>query len=93
MGQRKIVNETDINRILEERDSRYGGIIENATIGMDLVETMMATEGWKKLEPEMKYSMIMIAFKLSRVLAGDPNYDDNWKDISGYATLIWEILS
>lgn len=30
----------------------------------------------------------MIALKISRILAGDPNFLDHWSDIAGYATLV-----
>ena len=30
----------------------------------------------------------MIQHKIGRVLNGDPNYDDNYRDIAGYATLL-----
>ena len=33
-------------------------------------------------------SMEMIAHKLGRILAGDPDFQDHWHDIAGYATLI-----
>ena len=30
----------------------------------------------------------MIQHKIGRILNGDQTYDDSWKDIAGYATLI-----
>jgi hypothetical protein len=30
----------------------------------------------------------MITHKISRILNGDPNYDDSWRDIAGYAMLV-----
>ena len=30
----------------------------------------------------------MIAHKIGRILAGDPNHIDHWLDIAGYATLV-----
>jgi hypothetical protein len=30
----------------------------------------------------------MIAHKIGRVLAGDPNHADHWDDIAGYARLV-----
>lgn len=30
----------------------------------------------------------MIAHKIARILNGDPDYDDSWVDIAGYATLV-----
>lgn len=30
----------------------------------------------------------MIAHKIGRIIAGDPNHQDHWRDIAGYATLV-----
>ena len=35
----------------------------------------------------------MIQHKIGRILNGDPNYDDNWKDIAGYSKLIADELN
>ena len=34
----------------------------------------------------------MIAHKISRILNGDPNYDDSWVDIAGYAQLVVDAI-
>ena len=39
-----------------------------------------------------QHALDMIAVKLGRILAGDPNYVDNWRDIAGYATKVLEQL-
>ena len=36
----------------------------------------------------MTEAITMIANKLGRVINGDPYYDDSWRDIAGYATLV-----
>lgn len=45
-------------------------------------------EGWHRLDPDQREALDMIASKIARILNGDPNYDDNWIDIAGYATLV-----
>ena len=30
----------------------------------------------------------MICNKLGRIASGDPSYEDSWRDIAGYATLV-----
>lgn len=42
--------------------------------------------------PYMKEAIKLILHKIARIANGDPFYDDSWKDISGYATLVVEIL-
>jgi hypothetical protein len=40
----------------------------------------MAPDQWEALD--------MICSKISRIVNGDPDYDDSWVDIAGYAQLI-----
>lgn len=47
---------------------------------------------WEKLDPVKKQSLEVIADKIARILSGDPNYDDNWRDIQGYAKLVEDRL-
>lgn len=42
---------------------------------------------WDQLSPAHKEALEMIAHKIGRILNGDPNYDDSWHDIAGYAKL------
>lgn len=42
--------------------------------------------------PYMKEAIKLILHKIARIANGDPYYDDSWKDIAGYATLVVEIL-
>ena len=46
-----------------------------------------------KFPPFMREGVKMIVHKLARIANGDPFYDDSWKDIAGYATLVVEILN
>lgn len=78
----------DTNAILEERGSRYGPFAGHAAITQELKDTMAGTEGWSRLSHAQRESLEMIAHKIGRILNGDPNYDDSWVDIAGYAQLI-----
>lgn len=42
---------------------------------------------WEYLDPVKRQALTVIADKIARILSGDPNYDDNWHDIQGYAKL------
>jgi hypothetical protein len=44
------------------------------------------------MDSDMRESLDLIANKLSRIINGDPYYDDSWRDISGYATLVLQRL-
>jgi hypothetical protein len=78
----------DINTTLNERGSRYGEFTSHAVITQNIKRVMVDTAGWRKLSDDKKESLEMIAHKIGRILNGDPEYDDSWVDIAGYAQLI-----
>lgn len=83
---------TDVTKVLEERGSRYGDYLSQARISQGLKDAMKSTPGWFKLRPFQKESLEMIALKIGRILNGDPDYDDGWRDIAGYAKLVCDQL-
>lgn len=42
------------------------------------------------LSPQQHEALELIATKLSRIVSGDPNHADHWRDVAGYATLVAE---
>lgn len=83
----------EINETLAERGSRYGKFTTHADITQRIKHTMQQTDNWKKLMPDQAEALEMIAHKIGRILNGDPNYDDSWHDIAGYATLVEQRLT
>lgn len=79
---------TDLNKTLEERGSRYGEFDEQARITQNIKAAMRDSKNWDKLPPIMKESLEMQAGKISRILNGDPYYDDSWHDLAGYSSLV-----
>lgn len=87
---------------LVQRGSRYGDFSDHAEVCQDLKEVMISAEtkaadgrvifGWSKLSNVQKQALEVIADKIARILTGDPNYDDNWHDIQGYAKLVEDRL-
>ena len=45
-------------------------------------------EKWKRLRPDAKEALDMIFHKIGRILNGDPDYDDSWRDLCGYSKLV-----
>ena len=78
--------------VLSERGSRYGTLMNNATISQGLKEIIHSSSNWEAMPPDMREALDMIVHKISRIVEGDFNYDDSWIDISGYSTLIVERL-
>lgn len=85
---------SDILKTLDERHSRYGTYMEVAKTSQLLKEILAEAMVKNPIEiaHDINESLDMICNKLSRIVNGDPNYDDSWHDIAGYATLISERL-
>lgn len=77
-----------VDALITERGSRYGKFKDGAEIMQELKDVMREVDGWHNLTPSQREALDMIQHKIGRILNGDPTYDDSWKDIAGYATLI-----
>lgn len=77
-----------VEELVNERGIRYGKFKDGAEIMQSLKDTMRDVDGWNNLTASQKEALDMIQHKIGRILNGDPTYDDSWKDIAGYATLI-----
>lgn len=82
-----------IQALITERGNRYGKFADGADIMQQLKDVMRKTDGWSRLTNSQREALEMIQHKIGRALNGDPTYDDNWKDIAGYATLVAEELN
>lgn len=82
---------TSIDTTLAQRGSRYGIFAvhaEHTQALKDLLRKLMGQGKWDSLHQDQKEALEMIAHKLGRITNGDPNYDDSWRDIAGYAQLV-----
>ena len=80
----------ELDSILAERGKRYGAFCDHARITMDLKRVIDQNESG--LADDQIEALHMICHKIGRILAGDPNYDDSWVDIAGYAKLVADRL-
>ena len=78
----------EIDKILEERGSRYGDFASHAIITQNIKAAMRHSLNWAKLPNDMKESLEMVAHKIGRILNGQFDYKDSWTDGAGYFTLI-----
>lgn len=83
---------SDVDKILEERGSRYGTFCGHSEITQGVKEVLKGGRSWGSTTPEQREALEMIAHKLGRIVNGDPDYADSWVDIAGYAKLIVDIL-
>jgi hypothetical protein len=77
-----------VDKTLDERGARYGKFVDHARIAQGLQDIMRNEANWNSLRPNAKQALTVIADKIARILNGDPDYEDNWHDIQGYAKLV-----
>jgi hypothetical protein len=80
-----------VEKILEERAKTHGMFVDHASITQQ-IKTLLGSHS-NKLSVVQKEALDMIAHKIGRILAGDPNHKDHWDDIAGYATLVSKELA
>jgi hypothetical protein len=76
--------------VLNERGSTHGDFSENGKVMQALKVLMREHWGWQKLDTAQREALEMIQHKIGRILCGNNNYFDHWRDIVGYAKLIEE---
>jgi hypothetical protein len=81
-----------ITEILAERQHQHGDYSDHAEMTQHLKLVMRGGKNWGRLTPEMLETLEMIAHKVGRILSGDPDHQDHWDDIAGYATLVSQRL-
>jgi len=77
----------DVNGILEERAKTHGKFEDVARASQELKRTLQ-NRAEKKLNTSQIESLENIAQKMARIICGNPNEPDHWRDIAGYALLI-----
>lgn len=84
----------DIKEILKERGSRYGKFTDHARISRRMQEIILEhlIMNRKHMEDDQMEALTMICHKVARIVNGDPDYGDSWRDIAGYATLVADRL-
>jgi hypothetical protein len=78
----------EINETLLERGGTYGKYTSVSQISQDLKKVIRESPNYSTMPAPLQESLDMIANKISRILNGNPLYEDSWRDISGYATLV-----
>ncbi|MDG6881081.1 Uncharacterised protein [Phocoenobacter uteri] len=74
-----------VQQTIKERGAVYGDFGLYAQIAQEL-KGIIYLYG-ENLDGHQLEALEMMCVKIGRILSGDPNYDDSWKDIAGYAIL------
>jgi len=77
----------NVAETLQERAGQHGRFEDNANFSQNLKAFLRSRPAWPGLRLEHREALDMIACKMSRVLSGDGDHYDHWRDIAGYATL------
>lgn len=83
-----------VDALVDERAEKYGKFENLAEVSQrfkDSLHYFLITRN-KYLAPDQQEAMELIFHKFARIINGDADYVDNWKDIAGYATLIADRL-
>lgn len=91
------IPQSDIDALLDERGAVYAGYGKFADLAEvvqrfkeSLHYSLIARD--KRLAADQQESLEMIFHKVARIINGDADYVDSWKDIAGYATLVSDRL-
>jgi len=77
----------EIKDLLIERGKTHGDYADHAAITQRIKRAFADDHHISKLNDMQVESLEMIAHKIGRILAGNPNFRDHWDDIAGYAKL------
>lgn len=85
---------TSVDAVLDSRAQDYGKFIEGAEI-MQMVKRMVhgyIEQRGTQLAFDQREALDMIVHKMGRIINGNPDKADSWRDIAGYATLVADRL-
>ena len=81
---------TDTKELLAERGKTHGDYSKQAAKACELRRAIATGDRTVALSDVQLDALNMICVKMSRIVCGNPNEPDHWRDIAGYATLVAE---
>lgn len=76
------------DELLDARESTHGSYLSVSRISQELKRVMYGGPQYQDLDDRQSEALDMIASKIARILSGNPNEPDHWRDIAGYAALV-----
>ena len=77
-----------IDAILAVRRTQHGDFTDHARVTQNLKAMAKNHTNWHKLSAIQIEAIEMILHKIGRILSGNPDHQDHWDDIAGYAKLV-----
>lgn len=76
-----------VEDLIRARDNSHGNYKDNSELFMSFVDALQDSPNFRELPSTRRKALILIASKMSRIVAGDHSFSDHWDDIIGYAKL------
>lgn len=86
----------DAQGTIQERANSHGDYADVARTSQaikQVIRNAVGDQPHNVITPAQQESMELIAMKLARIIHGNRNEVDHWRDIAGYATLITNKLT
>lgn len=77
-----------VQTTLNERKNTHGDFTTQSQTVQDMKVAFRGCPLWATMRTDQREALDMIAGKISRILHGNPDEPDHWRDIAGYATLV-----
>ena len=87
-----------IQKMLAARRGRYErhgdfGVLSGLSQSLeDTIREHVNGAAWEAMSALQREALKMLVHKIARIVNGDPDYPDTWRDIAGYCTRVAEIL-
>lgn len=78
--------------IISERGKTHGNFLDNASVSQQIKASLRQGPNYAVLTVTQLEALDMIAHKMARIVSGNANEPDHWRDIGGYAALECNIL-
>lgn len=83
-----------LEQTLKDRGEAYGAFDEFASVCQQLKDVVREADrnSRNQMTPAQREAMDMILHKVTRIAVGDPDHEDSWHDIAGYASLAEKVI-
>jgi hypothetical protein len=82
----------NIEDTLQERGGTHGKFEQNSIISQSLQRIIFQSRNGGLFDDVQREALQMICHKICRICAGDPDFDDHWRDIAGYSQLVVDYI-
>lgn len=78
-----------ITETIAERAKLHGDFTNTGMCAQRIKDDIRAwVPNWHALRPYQREALDQIAQKIARIMTGNPDEPDHWRDLSGYATMV-----